>query len=97
MKLNILQQLVLLVCLFQNEIQCQHSSGLKTCLEESKHQRICIKDIDIFQNASQTNVELVLFLKEIVEIDENRHSVSIQIILESYWNNPGLSSSDQTR
>ena len=53
--------------------------------------------MDIFQNASQTNVELVLFLKEIVEIDENRHSVSIQIILESYWNNPGLSSSDQTR
>ena len=65
-------------------------SDLKSCKEKSNASLICLTDEKGYFNPFPVNVDSELVLRKIIEIDENKNSISAQFELLTRWLDPGI-------
>ena len=80
--------LFIIVCFFKaNEAQ------INSCSKELHPNKICYTSDNSYVQLIPTDVETILTLSEIVNIDENENSITIQTFLDGAWNDTGLNRS----
>ena len=67
---------------------------LKNCQEESHESLICLTDEKGYFNPFPVIVDSELVLRKIIEIDENKNSISAQFELMTWWLDPGITLSN---
>lgn len=75
------------------------SAKLRSCLVEKEEPEICFKAMKGekgYVNPFPVNVTTELYLKEIVSIDEEEKSITMQMILMSFWKDPRIAVSNGT-
>ena len=79
---------------------CELSSAqLRRCLAEKDQPRICIKAVKGekgYVNPFPVAVTTKVHLKEIVSIDENEKSITMEMNLETSWKDPRITISNET-
>ena len=70
---------------------------LKSCYEEQEQHKICYNNKEGYVHPFPVDVTTKFFLKEIVEINEDERSISIQMNLNSEWYDKGLQGSNTTK
>ena len=65
-------------------------SDLKNCKEESHESRICLTGKDGYFKPFPVFVDSQLILRNIIGIDENEKSISLQLQLWTRWDDPGV-------
>jgi hypothetical protein len=71
-------------------------SDLKSCKEESHESKICLTDETRYFNPFPVLVNSDLFLRNLIEIDENKNSISAQFELFTWWLDPGIALSNNS-
>ena len=77
-----------------SSFQCtlaQSYDYLKSCSEDHDKVEICFKDDLSYKSPFPAILNTDLHLMEIIEINENKNSISIQMDLWTNWTDPGLS------
>ena len=69
---------------------------LKSCNEEKEKPKICSKGQDGFSEPFPVKLNTTLYLEQIVGIDEDEKSISVQMIVLSDWKVSGLDRSNRT-
>ena len=69
-------------------------SDLKNCKEESHESRICLTGKNGYFKPFPVIVDSQLILRNIIEIDESKNSVSAQFVLWTRWVDPGVALSN---
>ena len=69
-------------------------AGLKSCSEEHDKLEICLKGKEQYNKPFPVVVYSDLYLREIIEINEEKNWISIQLYLEFTWNDASLSLSN---
>ena len=75
------------------------SAALKSCMVEKDQPELCfnVKEGEKnYVNPFPVDLETELYLKEIVGIDEDEKSITMQIILMSHWKDPRITVSNET-
>ena len=49
-----------------------------------------------YQNPFPITLKTILHLREIVNIDEERNSISVQLIMHTFWKDQGITHSNAT-
>ena len=65
-------------------------------MKEAEAPRICQKSNENYLNPFPLNLTTIIFLKEIVDIDEDKKSISMQMNMLSLWKDSGIDSSNAT-
>ena len=65
-------------------------SELKRCIEKPKILEICLRKEEMYKNPFPVVVNSDLYFKEIIDIDQDHNSISIQVDLWTYWNDGSL-------
>ena len=65
-------------------------SDLKNCKEESHESRICLTGENGYFKPFPVIVDSQLIVRNIVGIDENKKSISLQLQLWTRWDDPGV-------
>ena len=69
-------------------------SDLKSCKEENHKSKICLTGKNGYFNPFPVIVNSILVLRNLIEIDENKNSISAQFTLWTYWADHGISLSN---
>ena len=69
---------------------------LKSCNEEKEKPKICYKGQDGYSEPFPLQLNTTLYLEQIVGIDEDEKSISIQMMCISDWKVSGLDRSNKT-
>ena len=69
---------------------------LQSCDEEKDHPKICSKGQNGFSEPFPVNLNTTMYLDQIVGIDEDDKSISIQMSFISVWKDSRLDRSDTT-
>ena len=69
---------------------------LQSCNKETEKPRICLKGQDGFSEPFPVNLNTTLYLEQIVGIDEDEKSISVQMMFISKWKVSGLDRSNTT-
>ena len=77
----------------------QFALGINSCSNETRANVICFKGTKNYQSKElyPINLKTILIVKEIVKIDEKEKSITIQMILDSIWEDKGLDASNETQ
>ena len=73
-----------------------NAESLESCLIEDKQPAICFKDQESYSTAFPIALDTVLYLQEIVKIDEDQSSITLHVELQSEWTDLGLATSNKT-
>ena len=73
-------QIVIIVCLFKVVF-----SELKNCNDTNNPYKICVNSVENYRPTHPHELDTTLVLNEIVGIDEDENSISIQAMLISTW------------
>ena len=73
-----------------------NAESLESCLIEDKQSAICFKDQESYSTAFPIALDTVLYLQEIVKIDEDQSSITLHVELQSEWTDLGLATSNKT-
>ena len=87
--MNILKCFLAVSCLIEVSF-----ANLRNCSRPHTKPTICFKNETDYSNPIPTVLDVVLNLKDIIEIDEERNSISIQMELWTFWNDPSLALSN---
>ena len=79
-KMHTTFQIVIIVCLFKVVF-----SELKNCNDTNNPYKICVNSIENYRPTHPHELDTTLVLNEIVGIDEDENSISIQAMLISTW------------
>ena len=90
--MNLAKFLVILTCLIK-----LNYADLKSCLREEEAPRICHKTNEGYLKPFPLNLTTKIELKQIVDIDENEKSVTIQMNMLSLWKDSGIARSNSTK
>ena len=71
-------------------------SDLKNCKEESHESKLCLTGQNGYFNPFPVIVNSDLALVRLMEIDENKNSISAQFQLSAYWTDPGIALSNNS-
>ena len=71
-------------------------ADMKSCSEKHDKLEVCIIGEEAYTIPFPVIVNSDLYLVEIIDIDEGKHSVSIQVDLWTYWKDPSLASSNNS-
>ena len=82
------------VCTFKPCIAELHTFDLKNCKEERHKSKICLTSENGYLKPFPVIVNSDLVLKNIIEIDENKKSISTQLELWTMWEDPGVALSN---
>ena len=83
------KSLIVFACLFK-----LNYAQLKSCLKEEHAHRICHKRDEGYIEPFPLNVSTRIELKEIVDIDTDDKSITIQLAMLTYWKDSGLDRSN---
>jgi hypothetical protein len=75
------------------------SAKLRSCLVEKEEQELCFKAMNgekVYVNPFPVNVTTQLYLKEIVSIDEDEKSITVEMNLVTQWKDPRITISNET-
>ena len=89
--MNVLKIILVLGTIFE-----LNWAQLKSCDEEEGNSKICSKGQDGYSEPFPLKLNTTLFINQIVGIDEDEKSISIQMTFISNWNVSGLNRSDTT-
>ena len=90
--MNLAKFLVILTCLIK-----LNYADLKSCLRETEAPRICHKHNESYLTPFPLNLTTKIELKQIVDIDENEKSITIQMNMLSLWKDSGIARSNSTK
>ena len=65
-------------------------ADLRNCSKPHTKLAICFKNETGYSKPFPTVLDVGLFVKDIIEIDEQRNSIKIQMELWTVWRDPGL-------
>ena len=71
-------------------------ADMKSCSEKHDKLEVCFEGKEGYKIPFPVFVGSDLYLLEIIDIDEDKHSVSIQVDLWTYWKDPLLASSNNS-
>ena len=71
-------------------------ADMKSCSEKHDKLEICLKGEEAYTIPFPVLVGSDLYLVEIIDIDEEKNSVSIQVDLWTIWKDPSLTSSNNS-
>lgn len=71
-------------------------ANMKSCSEKHDKLEVCLEGKEAYTIPLPVLVGSDLYLVEIIDIDEDKHSVSIQVDLWTYWKDPLLASSNNS-
>ena len=71
-------------------------ADMKSCSEKHDKLEVCFKGEEAYTIPLPVIVGSDLYLVEIIDIDEDKNSVSIQVDLWTYWKDPLLASSNNS-
>lgn len=83
--MHILKFLMVVSCLIE---VC--FADLKNCSKPHDQPVICFKNKTGYSKPLPTALDVEVHFKDIIEIDEQMNSISIQMNLWTYWSDPGL-------
>ena len=69
-------------------------SDLKSCKEEKHESKICLTGRNGYSTPFPVSVDSNLVLRNLIEIDENKNSISAQFELWTFWEDPGITLSN---
>ena len=69
-------------------------AGLKSCSEKHDKLEICLKGKEEYSKPFPVVLYSELYLREIIEINEEKNSISVQLYLQFAWYDPSLSLSN---
>ena len=69
-------------------------ANLKSCSENHDEVAICIKEVNL--DPFPITVETYVYLKEIINIDHDKNSISVGVKLLAEWTDPRLSLSNNS-
>ena len=90
-KMYLHKSLIVLTCLFK-----LNYAELKSCMKEAEAPRICQKSNESYLNPFPLNLTTIILLKEIVDIDEDKKSITMQMNMFSLWKDSRIDSSNAT-
>ena len=87
--MDLLKHLLVMHCLFK--VAC---ANLKSCSENHDEMAVCLKEgvLDPFP----ITVDTYVYLKEIINIDHDKNSISVGVKLLAEWTDPRLSLSNNS-
>ena len=88
--------LLFVVCTFKPCIAELKISDLKNCKEERHESKLCLTGQNGYFNPFPVIVNSDLALVRLMEIDENKNSISAQFQLSAYWTDPGIALSNNS-
>ena len=92
--MNLVKYILVCITIFELGL-----AKLKSCLVEKNQPEICFnakEGEEGYVNPFPVAVKTELNLKEIVSIDEDENSITMQIILMSSWKDPRIAVSNKT-
>ena len=69
-------------------------ADLRNCSKPHTKLAICFKNETGYSKPFPTVLDVGLFVKDIIEIDEQRNSISIHMALWTFWSDPSLALSN---
>ena len=90
------EYLLLVFCILKPCSARLKISDLKSCKEESHNSKICLTGENGYSKPFPVNVDSELILRNIIEIDENKNSISTNIELFTWWLDLGIAISNNS-
>ena len=90
-KMHVFGYLLLMICNFM-----PNWAKLKACAEKHDQLELCLTKKDGYSPPFPTVVNTNLVLKEIIEIDNDKKSIKLQVDLWAYWKDKGIASSNDS-
>ena len=84
------------VCTFKPCIAELHTFDLKNCKEERQKSKICLTSENGYFKPFPVFVDSDLVLENIIEIDQNKNSISAQFTLMTHWIDTGIALSNKS-
>ena len=69
---------------------------IMNCSQNNNQSDICFTRKEGYVNPSHVILNTALFLRKIVEIDDDKHSITIQMGMTTFWSDPGLDLTNTT-
>ena len=83
--------LFLLICNFK-----PNRADLKECAETHDKLELCLTNQDGYSEPFPVVVNTDLYLKEIIEIDDNKKSIKVHVDLWAWWKDEGIALSNDS-
>ena len=72
-------------------------AALKKCSEKHDQLDICYKDTEDYHSSlSSLNVSTIVVMREIIDIDEENNSISVQLLFITKWKDARLTLSNES-
>ena len=84
------------IFLFILSLLMEISANLRSCSEKHEIQEVCFSGKKAYDIPFPIVLDTDLHLKEIIEVNEDKNSVSLFIDLWTLWTDPGLSLSNNS-
>ena len=91
---NVYKYLLVIFCTIKLCLAELRISDLKSCKEEKHESKICLTGKNGYSKPFPVSVDSNLVLRNLIEIDENKNSISAQFTLWTYWADHGISLSN---
>ena len=66
------------------------ATTLMNCPQNSNQSDVCFTRKEGYASPSLVILETKFYLREIVEINDDKHSISVQMGMATFWTDPGL-------
>ena len=91
---RVLRFLLFVFCILKPSIARLKISDLKNCKEGRHESKMCLTGEDGYLKPFPVIVDTDLILRNLIEIDENKNSISAQFELWTGWEDPGIALSN---
>ena len=88
--------LLFVICFLKPCIAKLRISDLKNCKDESPESIICLTGKNGYFKPFPVIVDSELVLRNLIGIDENKNSITVQLVLWTWWVDPGIALSNQS-
>ena len=93
---HVFRYLLFAFCIFKLPNAELHISDLKGCKEEKHESKICLTGKNGYSKPFPVSVDSDLVLQNIIEIDEDKKSITAQFSLFTWWADPGVALSNNS-
>ena len=91
---QVLKHFLFIFCILKPCASRLKTSDLKSCKEEKHESIICLTGKNGYFKPFPVTVDTELVLRNLIEIDENKKSISAQFELWTWWVDPGIALSN---
>ena len=91
---HVFKYLLFVFCILKPCISKLRISDLKSCKEETHVSKICLTGENGYLQPFPVVVFSELVLRHLIEIDEDKHSITAEFELWTWWEDPGIALSN---